>query len=81
VLLVGALPASVLASVPATASAHGGTSGASDFLTDYGPLLAIAAVVLLGAGLAAWVLLARPDATPGGDESEGGAAAPPGAEP
>lgn len=76
------LGSALLAFVPGTASAHGGTGGASDFLTDYGPLLVVLAVVLLGAGLTAWVLLARPEAAPRGGESEGGAATPsPGAKP
>jgi hypothetical protein len=37
------------------ASAHGGATGAQDFLQDYGGLVFLAIVVVVGAGVVAWV--------------------------
>jgi hypothetical protein len=46
--LIGALPA----------AAHGGVTGVQDVVQDYGVLLFLLAVVLIGAGVLTWVMLA-----------------------
>ena len=48
------------------AAAHGGATGAADVLQDYGVLIFLLAVVLIGAGVLAWVLL-----SPGGASDAG----------
>ena len=44
--------------VAGPAGAHGGVTGAQDVLQDYGVLIFLLAVVLIGAGVLTWVLLA-----------------------
>ena len=44
---------------------HGGVTGLQDVAQDYGVLLFLLAVVLIGAGVLAWVML-----TPQADEDE-----------
>ena len=47
---------------PAPALAHGGVTGAQDIVQDYGVLIFLVAVVLIGAGVLAWVMLSpQPD--------------------
>ena len=45
----------LLAAAPA--AAHGGVTGTQDVLQDYGVLLFLLAVVMIGAGVLTWVLL------------------------
>ncbi|MGI8424808.1 MAG: hypothetical protein ACR2NO_11990 [Chloroflexota bacterium] len=41
---------------------HGGVTGVQDVVQDYGVLLFLVAVVLIGAGVLAWVMLSpQPD--------------------
>lgn len=57
--------------VTTPAAAHGGVTGAQDMIQDYGVLLFLVAVVLIGAGVLVWVMLSPP--------AEGeGTSAPPG---
>ena len=42
------------------AAAHGGVTGAQDIIQDYGVLLFLVAVVLIGAGVLVWVMLSPP---------------------
>ena len=46
----------VPAAVPASALAHGGVTGPGDVVQDYGLLVFLLAVVLIGAGVVLWVL-------------------------
>jgi hypothetical protein len=41
-----------------TALAHGGVTGMQDVVQDYGVLIFLLAIVLIGAGVVAWVLRA-----------------------
>lgn len=41
----------------APAAAHGGATGAQDFLQDYGVFIFLAAVLLIGAGVIGWVMV------------------------
>ena len=45
---------------PHAALAHGGVTGTQDVLQDYGTLVFLLAVVLIGAGVVAWVLRVPP---------------------
>ena len=57
----------LLALAPGRGLAHGGVTGMQDVVQDYGVLVFLAAVVLIGAGVLAWVMLSpQPDET--GDE-------------
>ena len=47
-----------LAAVPAGAAAHGGVTGPGDVVQDYGVLVFLLAVVLIGAAVVLWVLRA-----------------------
>jgi hypothetical protein len=51
-----ALIALLAALWPRVAAAHGGVTGTRDLLQDYGVLAFLLAVVLVGAGVVAWVL-------------------------
>jgi hypothetical protein len=42
----------------APVAAHGGVTGVQDVVQDYGVLLFLLAVVLIGAGVLTWVMLA-----------------------
>lgn len=53
---VVALAASLVLASPVLA--HGGVTGAQDVVQDYGVLLFLLAIVLIGAGVVAWVLRA-----------------------
>src|SRR5688572_21221715 len=60
----------VWSTVPAVAASlapmlHGGVTGLQDVAQDYGVLLFLVAIVLIGAGVLAWVML-----TPQADEDE-----------
>lgn len=48
----------LITSSPRIASAHGGVTGAQDFMQDYALLLFLLAVILIGAGVLVWVLIA-----------------------
>lgn len=48
--------------LPHVALAHGGVTGAQDIMQDYGVLLFLAGIVLVGAGVVAWVVLAPAEA-------------------
>ncbi len=52
---LSALAGLLLVATPA--AAHGGVTGAQDVLQDYGVLLFLVAVVLIGAGVLTWVML------------------------
>ena len=52
---------------PRVAAAHGGVTGTQDLVQDYGVLIFLLAVVLIGAGVVAWVLREPP---PPEDEEE-----------
>ncbi len=62
----------LLAATPALA--HGGVTGAQDIIQDYGVLIFLIAVVLIGAGVLVWVMLSP---QPESDTTE----APPGGAP
>jgi hypothetical protein len=57
------------------ALAHGGITGTQDVLQDYGVMLFLLAIVLIGAGVLAWVMLSpgpeseeeAPEAAPNGE--------------
>jgi hypothetical protein len=53
----------------APAAAHGGVTGAQDVLQDYGVLVFLIAVVLIGAGVIAWVSLS-PEPPPSRDDEQ-----------
>jgi hypothetical protein len=57
----------------APAAAHGGVTGVQDLVQDYGVLVFLVAIVLVGAGVVTWVALS-PEPQP--DESQGEAASP-----
>jgi len=46
---------------PGAVLAHGGITGTRDVVQDYGVLVFLVAVVLIGAGVVAWVLRAGPE--------------------
>ncbi len=47
---------------------HGGITGVQDVVQDYGALLFLAAVVMIGAGVLVWVLLSpQPEDDDGGE--------------
>lgn len=50
------LAAALLLVAPLPALAHGGIVGPQDAVQDYGVLLFLLAVVVIGAGVVAWVL-------------------------
>ena len=57
---IGSAALSALASLLLAArpvAAHGGVTGAQDVLQDYGVLLFLVAVVLIGAGVLTWMML------------------------
>ena len=56
------------AGAPATAFAHGGVTGMQDVVQDYGVLIFLLAVVLIGAGVLTWVMLSPQEAE--SEESE-----------
>jgi hypothetical protein len=51
------------------ARAHGGVTGVQDMVQDYGVLLFLVAVVLIGAGVVTWVSLS-PEPQAGAEEEE-----------
>ena len=53
------------AATPGRALAHGGVTGTQDIVQDYGVLVFLLAVVLIGAGVVAWVVR-----TPPGEDEE-----------
>ncbi len=59
------LALTALAATPARALAHGGVTGTQDVVQDYGVLVFLLAVVLIGAGVVAWVVRA-----PSGEDEE-----------
>ena len=64
--LAGGVSGAALALMAAApVAAHGGATGAADVLQDYGVLLFVLAVVLVGAGVLAWVLLTPQEAGEG----------------
>jgi hypothetical protein len=52
-----ALALSLTLALASPALAHGAITGAQDVLQDYGVMLFLLAVVLIGAGVLAWVML------------------------
>lgn len=71
--LLGQLPLLAVLATPRVALAHGGVTGVQDVVQDYGVFIFLIAVVLIGAGVLAWVMLspqtdesADPPETPGG---------------
>jgi hypothetical protein len=72
--VAGALGATLLIMFLASpAGAHGGVTGVHDIVQDYGVLLFLVAVVLIGAGVLAWVTFSpQPDE----DEDQGDAVPP-----
>lgn len=46
-----------LLAAPRVALAHGGVTGVQDVVQDYGVFIFLIAVVLIGAGVLAWVML------------------------
>ena len=54
----GFLAVALLSATPKLSTAHGGVTGAQDLVQDYGLLLFLVAVILIGAGVLVWVLLA-----------------------
>lgn len=54
----GLVAVTLLAASPKVSTAHGGVTGAQDLVQDYGLLLFLVAVILVGAGVLVWVLLA-----------------------
>jgi hypothetical protein len=65
---VFAVCAHALVAIPV--GAHGGVTGAQDVLQDYGVLIFLLAVVLIGAGVLTWVLLAPQPELPDSPEGE-----------
>jgi hypothetical protein len=59
------LALAALAATPGQALAHGGVTGTRDVVQDYGVLVFLLAVVLIGAGVVAWVVRA-----PEGEDEE-----------
>ena len=64
-LLALALTLAAVAFTPIAALAHGGVTGTQDLAQDYGVLIFLLAVVLIGAGVVAWVVRA-----PGGEDDD-----------
>jgi hypothetical protein len=64
-----AAPAALVAfaGTPLRVLAHGGVTGTKDLVQDYGVLVFLVAVVLVGAGVVAWVTRVPP----ADDEGEG----------
>ena len=63
-----ALAAALLAAGPRAALAHGAVTGAQDLVQDNLVLLFLLGVVLIGAGVLAWVMLSpQPDDPPEAD--------------
>lgn len=56
--LIAACLATVAALLPSVASAHGTVTGIADVWQDYGVAIFLSLVVLVGAGVLLWVLLA-----------------------
>ena len=54
----GLVAVALVAASPKVLTAHGGVTGAQDLVQDYGLLLFLVAVILVGAGVLVWVLLA-----------------------
>ena len=54
----GSVAVALLSACPKVATAHGGVTGAQDLVQDYGLLLFLVAVILVGAGVLVWVLVA-----------------------
>ncbi len=54
----GLVAVALVAASPKVSTAHGGVTGAQDLVQDYGLLLFLVAVILVGAGVLVWVLLA-----------------------
>jgi hypothetical protein len=72
-----AIGATLLAAPAAPALAHGGVTGVQDILQDYGALAFLLAVVLIGAGVLTWVVLApQPDWLEGNEPPAPGADQP-----
>jgi hypothetical protein len=59
------LALAVLVATPGRALAHGGVTGTADVVQHYGVLVFLLAVVLIGAGVVAWVVK-----TPPGEDEE-----------
>ena len=70
--------AALMAAAPA--SAHGGATGPQDILQDYGVLVFLLAIFVLGAGVLAWVTLS-PAPHPEQPEPAQGAPSEPGRQP
>jgi hypothetical protein len=67
-----AIVTSLFVAIAQTASAHGDVTGPRDFVQDYGVTLALAAIVLIGAGILAWTSLSpakRPTASSDADST------------
>lgn len=56
--IAATLAAALLLALPLPALAHGDAAGARHFVEDYAVLLFLVAVVLVGAGVLVWVMLA-----------------------
>jgi hypothetical protein len=69
-LAVALLAAALAAAVPGIAFAHGGITGTQDVVQDYGVLIFLLGVVLVGAGVVAWVLRSPDPDEEGGDDAE-----------
>jgi hypothetical protein len=72
--IAAALAASLalgLIGAPATASAHGGVTGMQDVVQDYGVLIFLMAVVLIGAGVLTWVMLSPQEEEPEESDASG----------
>lgn len=60
-----------LMGAPDTAFAHGGVTGMQDVVQDYGVLIFLVAVVLIGAGVLTWVLLSPQEEEPEEPDASG----------
>ena len=60
-----------LIGAPATAFAHGGVTGMQDVVQDYGVLIFLLAVVLIGSGVLTWVMLSPQEEEPEESDAAG----------
>jgi hypothetical protein len=60
-LLAWLLGSAPLLGAPGHAWAHGSVTGAQDIVQDYGVMIFLLAIVLIGAGVVIWVLRAPPE--------------------